>query len=71
MGPKSATQARHTDHHVERSSLAARTLLKRPGYAFSVVATLAVGIGASTVMFKLPDAAVLHHLPSIAQRLPQ
>lgn len=43
--------------------VAARTLLKRPGYAVSVIATLAVGIGASTVMFTLFDAALLRRLP--------
>ena len=43
--------------------VAARTLLKRPGYAISVVLTLAVGIGASTVMFSLLDAALFRPLP--------
>ena len=43
--------------------VAARTLLKRPGYAISVVVTLAVGIGASTVMFSLLDAALIRPLP--------
>jgi putative ABC transport system permease protein len=43
--------------------VAARTLLKRPGYATSVVVTLAVGIGASTVMFSLLDAALLRPFP--------
>jgi predicted permease len=43
--------------------LGARTLLKRPGYAISVILTLGVGIGASTVMFTLLDAAVLKRLP--------
>lgn len=43
--------------------VSARTLLKRPAYALSVVATLAVGIGASTVMFSLIDAALLRPLP--------
>ena len=45
--------------------VAARTLLKRPGYAVSVIATLAVGIAASTVMFTLLDAAVLRPLPFV------
>lgn len=43
--------------------IAARTLLKRPGYALAVIATLALGIGASTMMFSLLDAALLRPLP--------
>lgn len=43
--------------------VAARTLRKRPAYALSVVTTLAIGIGASTVMFSLLDGAVLRPLP--------
>src|SRR5918994_5769117 len=40
-----------------------RTLLKRPGYAAGIVATLAIGIGATTLMFSLLDAALLRPLP--------
>jgi putative ABC transport system permease protein len=40
-----------------------RTLFKRPGYAASVVLTLTFGIGASTMMFSLLDAAILRRLP--------
>src|SRR6185436_16741364 len=43
--------------------IAARTLLKRPGYALSVVATLTLGIGATTMMFSLLDGALLRPLP--------
>src|SRR5262245_37230063 len=43
--------------------IAARTLVKRPGYALSVVATLALGIGATTMMFSLLDGALLRPLP--------
>src|SRR6185436_20143487 len=43
--------------------IAARTLLKRPGYAVSVVATLTLGIGATTMMFSLLDGAMLRPLP--------
>ena len=43
--------------------VAIRTLLKRPGYGLSVVLTLALGIGASAMMFTLLDAAVLRPLP--------
>jgi putative ABC transport system permease protein len=40
-----------------------RTLAKRPGYAASVIVTLALGIGATTMMFGLVDAALLRPLP--------
>src|SRR5262245_32417972 len=42
--------------------VALRTIAKRPGYAGSVVLTLMLGIGASTMMFSLLDAAVLRPL---------
>ncbi len=40
-----------------------RTLLKRPGFALVAIATLALGIGASTVIFTVVDAALLRGLP--------
>jgi putative ABC transport system permease protein len=43
--------------------VAIRVLLKRPGFAVSVILTLALGIGASTMMFSLLDAAILRPLP--------
>ena len=43
--------------------VALRTFLHRPAYAVSVILTLALGIGASTMMFSLLDAAVLRPLP--------
>ena len=43
--------------------IAVRTLAKRPGYALSVIATLALGIGATTLMFSLADAALIRPLP--------
>jgi putative ABC transport system permease protein len=42
---------------------AARSLRARPGFTAAVVATLALGIGASTAMYSLLDAAVLRSLP--------
>jgi predicted permease len=43
--------------------LAVRTLSKRLSYSLAVVATLALGIGATTVMFSVADAALLRPLP--------
>ena len=43
--------------------VAIRSLIKRPGYSASVVLTLALGIGGSTMMFSLLDGALLRPLP--------
>ncbi len=40
-----------------------RTLLRRPGYSLTVIATLALGIGATTAVFALVHAIVLADLP--------
>ena len=44
-------------------AVAWRTLLKKPGYAIAVLATLGLGIGASAMTFSLLDAALLRPLP--------
>lgn len=43
--------------------LALRGFVSRPGYSAALVATLALGIGASTAVFSLVDAALLRRLP--------
>ncbi len=40
-----------------------RTLLKRPGFSLIAIATLAIGIGASTTIFTVVDAALIRGLP--------
>lgn len=40
-----------------------RNLLKHPGFSLIVIATLAIGIGASTVIFSVVNSVVLRRLP--------
>lgn len=48
---------------IDEVRLAARSLLRRPGYAVVAVATLALGIGASVAIFAVVSSVLLRPLP--------
>jgi len=69
-----AAQAIREDHHAEQSipfienllfdlRFAVRILLRSPGFSLTAIATIALGIGATTAIYSVIDATLLHPLP--------
>ena len=59
--PKTSLSASKAFWHDVRSAL--RVFIKNPGFAFIVIVTLALGIGANTAIFQLIDTVRMRALP--------
>jgi predicted permease len=69
-----APEAIREDHHAEQSlpfvenlfldfRYAVRMLLRSPGFSLIVIATMALGVGATTAIYSVINATLLHPLP--------
>src|SRR6185437_14185959 len=52
-----------TSMNIRGLRLALRQLSKAPGFSLTIIATLAIGIGASTAIFSLVEGILLRPLP--------
>jgi len=71
LGPAQAIrEAHHAEHTLpfletlrQDLQFASRILAKSPGFTAIVIGTIALGVGATTAIFSLVDASLLHPLP--------